>query len=226
MLVGGIVPPITMTSKQARPRTRLSAAERRRTILDAALELFGARGYEGVSVDQIAAAAGINVSVIYRHVDSKEALHAAVLEEQWQSLLAYQAELIVETPPGRERLRVAFSSFFEWCQANPLGWRLVFREVGGPPAVVAAHERVLAQLSAAIAALLASEDPADPRLAGKPGRLIVAEYLKGAMNAVARWWYDHPEVSRDEIIELMLDVTWQGFEPLGVEGKRRSRRRT
>lgn len=39
------------------------------------------------------------------------------------------------------------------------------------------------------------------------------------MNAVARWWYDHPDVSRQEIVELLGDVTWQGFPPLGVEAK-------
>ena len=203
------------------PRSRLPAADRRRTILDAALQLFGERGYAAAAVNEIAAAAGINVAVIYSHFPSKEALHAAVLDEQWQDLLAYQADLIVQTPPGRERLRVAFTSFFGWCEANPLGWRLVFRDVGGPPAVVAAHERVLAALSEAIAALLAGEDPADPRLAGDPGRAIVAEYLKGGMNAVARWWYDHPDVEREALVELLLDVTWQGFQPLSVEGERR-----
>jgi AcrR family transcriptional regulator len=212
-----------MTSKRAtrsrKPR-RLSAADRRRTILDAALRLFAERGYEGASVDDIAAEAGITVAVIYSHFASKEELHATVLQEQWESLLAYQAEVVLETPAGRERLRAAYSSFFEWCEANPLAWRLVFREVGGPPAVVRAHEHILGLLTQAIVALLATEDPADPRLASEPGIVIVAEYLKGGMNAVARWWYDHPGVPRQEIIDLLVDVTWLGFEPLGVEGKR------
>ena len=199
---------------------RLTAADRRRTILDAALRQFAERGYDGASVDDIAADAGINVAIIYRHFKSKEELHATVLDEQWRSLLAYQADVIRDTPAGRERLRVAYSSFFEWCEAHRLAWRLVFREVGGPPPVVAAHERILTQLTQAIAALLASEDPADPRLATEPGVLIVSEFLKGGMNAVARWWYDNPKVAREQIIELLVDVTWLGFQPLGVEGKK------
>jgi AcrR family transcriptional regulator len=205
---------------RSRKARRLSAADRRRTIVDAALRLFAERGYEGASVDDIAAQAGITVAVIYSHFTSKEELHSTVLHEQWESLLAYQAEVVLETPPGRERLRVAYSSFFEWCEANPLAWRLVFREVGGPPAVVRAHERILSLLTQAIVALLATEDPADPRLAGEPGIVIVAEYLKGGMNAVARWWYDNPEVPRQEIVNLLVDVTWGGLEPLGVEGRK------
>ena len=208
-----------------KPRSgRLSAADRRRTILDAALQLFAHRGYEGASVDDIAAQAGITVAVIYSHFGSKQELHATVLDEQWQSLLAYQSKFVLEEPPGRERLRVAFTSFFEWCEANPLAWRLVFRELGGPAEVVREHERISNLLTQAIAAVLATEDTADPRLSTEPGAMIVAEYLKGGMNAVARWWYDNPDVPRQDIVDLLADVTWYGFEPLGVEGKRSQRR--
>jgi AcrR family transcriptional regulator len=218
-----------MASKRATPRSRksqrLSAADRRRTILDAALRRFAERGYEGASVDDIAADAGINVSVIYSHFKSKQDLHATVLQEQWESLVAYQAPLVLAIPPGREWLRAAYTSFFEWCEQNPLAWRLVFREVGGPAAVVRAHERILGQLTDAIVGVLATEDPADPRLASEPGIVIVAEWLKGGMNAVARWWSDNPSVGRQEIIDLLVDVIWIGFEPLGVEGKKERARR-
>ena len=44
------------------------------------------------------------------------------------------------------------------------------------------------------------------------------------MNAVARWWYDHPEVDRDKVVQLLLDMTWEGLKPLGVEGKKRPAR--
>jgi AcrR family transcriptional regulator len=207
------------TDISRRPR-RLKAADRRQTILDAALHLFAERGYEGASMDDIASEAGITVAVIYSHISSKEELHATVLEQQWQSLLTFQGREVVDTPPGKDRIRVAYSSFFEWCETHPLAWRLVFREAGGPPAVVQAHERILELLTQAIVGLLASEDPADPRLATEPGIAIVAEWIKGGMNAVARWWYDHPDVEREEIVDLLLDVTWQGFEPLGVKGKK------
>ena len=209
------------TRKTRKAAPRLAAEDRRRTILDAALALFAERGYEGASVDEIAAEAGINVAVIYRHFKSKEELHATVLQEQWESLLSYQAEIVLQVPPGRERMRLAYTSYFEWFEQHPVAWRLLFREVGGPKRVVEAHERVLGLLSQAIAGLLAAEDPADPRLATETGQVIVAEYLKGAMNAVARWWYDNPHVERQEIIDLLLDVTWVGLGPLGVEGKKK-----
>jgi len=57
-----------------------SRAFRREIIHEAALELFAQRGYTGVSIDEIAAKAGISGPAIYRHYRNKEALLAVVLE--------------------------------------------------------------------------------------------------------------------------------------------------
>src|SRR3954471_14204781 len=95
-------------------RARLPAGERRRTIVDAALAVFAERGYAHASVDEIAERAGITVAVIYRHFSSKEELHGAALQEQWEGMLAHQRERVFGAPPGIERLRAAYASYFEW----------------------------------------------------------------------------------------------------------------
>jgi len=197
---------------------RLSAPERRKTIIAAALRLFAERGYAAASVDDIAREAGINVAVIYSHFKSKEELYTSVLNEQWETVIVHQGQTAFSIPPGRARLTAAFDAFFAWFEAHPDAWRLVFRETAGPPAVVEAQERVLGMATQAIVAYLAAEDPADPRLAGDPGRVIVAEYLKGAVNSVARWWLDNTDVSREEVVALLVDLAWEGLAPLGVEG--------
>ncbi len=53
----------------------------RSRILHSAAELFGKRGYHGVSISDVANAAGLVKSAIYHHFPSKEALYIAVLEE-------------------------------------------------------------------------------------------------------------------------------------------------
>ena len=49
-------------------------------ILDKALELFSARGYDCVSVGQIAAAVGIKAPSLYNHFPSKQAIFDAIVE--------------------------------------------------------------------------------------------------------------------------------------------------
>lgn len=55
-------------------------AATRRKILDASYELFYQKGYYRVSVDDIAAAAGITKRTLYYHYKSKDQLLSAVLE--------------------------------------------------------------------------------------------------------------------------------------------------
>lgn len=55
----------------------------------AALELFGRKGYAGVSMNDIAQAVGIRAPSLYKHFDNKEAIFAAVIpqvEEHYRTL--------------------------------------------------------------------------------------------------------------------------------------------
>ena len=52
----------------------------RQRILDKALELFAARGYDAVSVGEIAAAVGIKAPSLYNHFSGKRAIFDAILE--------------------------------------------------------------------------------------------------------------------------------------------------
>src|SRR3984885_6896151 len=61
-------------------RTRLSAAERRETILRAATEVFAEAGYRAGKVSDVAARVGVTEPVIFQNFGSKAALFAAVLE--------------------------------------------------------------------------------------------------------------------------------------------------
>ena len=59
---------------------RLKASERRASILAVAKVLFADKGYNGVSVDEIARRLGVSPAVLYQHFASKEALYEAVLD--------------------------------------------------------------------------------------------------------------------------------------------------
>ena len=60
---------------------------RRQEILDAALQIFGEKGYEKTSIADIAKAIGVAQGLCYRYFPSKEALFDSVIE-QYASLLA------------------------------------------------------------------------------------------------------------------------------------------
>jgi AcrR family transcriptional regulator len=61
---------------------------RREEILEIAVALFAARGYHGVSMDDIGAAAGVTGPALYHHFAGKEAMLAAALNPVSENLLA------------------------------------------------------------------------------------------------------------------------------------------
>jgi len=64
--------------------------EKRAAILDAAMDLFPARGYDGVSVDAIAQQAGVSKLTVYSHFTDKEALFGAAVTECCAQLLPHR----------------------------------------------------------------------------------------------------------------------------------------
>ena len=70
---------ISGCTERRAPRRRLSAEERRESILEAANEVFGEHGYEHVRIDDVAAAAGISKALIYEHFASKQELYMELM---------------------------------------------------------------------------------------------------------------------------------------------------
>jgi AcrR family transcriptional regulator len=69
-----------------RHAVRLSAAERRGAIVDAALRVFSEGSYAGATTAEIAREAGISEPILYRHFGSKKELYFACLDLAWSGL--------------------------------------------------------------------------------------------------------------------------------------------
>ncbi|MEM6635378.1 MAG: TetR family transcriptional regulator C-terminal domain-containing protein [Pseudomonadota bacterium] len=62
----------------AKPKTRIQERNRR-TILEAALEVFSSQGFRGATLDEIAATAGLSKPNLLYYFASKEAIHVTLL---------------------------------------------------------------------------------------------------------------------------------------------------
>ncbi|MFF1902385.1 TetR/AcrR family transcriptional regulator [Kitasatospora sp. NPDC058218] len=75
-------------SDQSRRRRRLSPADRRAQLLSVGAQLFAARPYEDVLMEDIAEQADVSRALLYRHFPSKHDLFAAVYRQAADQLLA------------------------------------------------------------------------------------------------------------------------------------------
>ena len=95
---------------------RLNAAERREQLLDVANALLAERGYEEVTVDHIAKAAGVARGLVHHYFGGRKEVYLALLER-----LAAGREEDLRPPLGRSaRARVSdsVSRWLDWTEAN------------------------------------------------------------------------------------------------------------
>jgi len=58
----------------------MSGDDRRRQLIDVAIELFSQKGFGGTTTKEIAAAAGVTEAIIFRHFATKQDLYQAILD--------------------------------------------------------------------------------------------------------------------------------------------------
>lgn len=200
-------------------RRRLTAEERRAGILDAALAVFSARGYHASSIDDIAREAGISKALIYEHFDSKQGLYGDLLEQNANELFERLASSLagVEVESGAARLAAGLDAFFAFVEERRDAWRILFRDVSDPE-TSAALDRIVEQVTVVVAALIAQDPGArsQDKDESEPAIRVLAQMLVGAVQSVANWWAEHPEVAREQALEMVMDFAWVGLERLSA----------
>ncbi len=128
-------PPRSDAPGTAAPRSRLSGADRRSSIVAAAKSVFAASGYDGAKTLQIANAAGVSEALVYRHFPSKAALYRAVLRRVIQEQDVSMAGAGVLELSGAGLMDMILRSVRYAMQGasadNAQGMRLVFASLAG-----------------------------------------------------------------------------------------------
>src|SRR5438445_6472906 len=117
---------VTATS-DTRPRSsRLPRHERRRQLLDAALEVFVSQGYHAAAMDDIAERAGVSKPVLYQHFPGKLELYLALLDESVVTLLDTVRDALRSNQDPKQRVAATFGAYFEYVGGKGQAYRLVF----------------------------------------------------------------------------------------------------
>ena len=112
---------------------------KRASILEAAKRLFLDQGYQGVSMDQIATAAGVSKLTVYSHFGDKETLFSEAIAAKCREVLP--DELFVSPPEGplHEQLCAIGHAFFALITSEEA------ISGAGPPAMIEPNSRAKAK---------------------------------------------------------------------------------
>src|SRR5580704_7830977 len=201
----------------SRGRKRLSPAQRRSKIFSASVRLFAARGYDSVSIDEIAAAAGVTKPVLYDHFQSKQALFRAVLAAIRDNLISRGQSAAATAEDAEQRFRAGVDAFFAFVEQQPDSMRVLLILPRGDAQLAKVAQEVQVGASAGIAKSLATFLPP-----GEPWRIdATTELLKEGLHALAEWWLKNPGPSRADLVEVVMSSVWAG---LGGSRRRSSTR--
>ena len=105
----------------ARPTQRSQAkADRRAALLAAAAGMFAERGFNGVSIEDLGAAAGVSGPAVYRHFASKQAVLAALLVGVSEGLLSGGTAVEQEAADPASALRALIAFHVDLTEADTI----------------------------------------------------------------------------------------------------------
>jgi AcrR family transcriptional regulator len=106
-------------------RIRLDVEERRTQLVELGLEHFGERAYDDVSIDAIAAAAGISKGLLYHYFPTKRAYYAATVREAAARLV--ESTRTPEDIPPIERLYVGLDAYLGYVRLHARAYATLMR---------------------------------------------------------------------------------------------------
>jgi len=205
---------VTSTTERP-PKRRRDRAAREREILEAAERIFGERGYQGTSMDDVAAKVGVSKPLIYQYYGSKDGLFLACLARLRGHLLDTVANAVMAAPNAEDALYAGFLAWFRFLDEHPQAWSVLVDEgmlSAGPAA--AATDEVRAAFIELIATMVRMNLPAG-RAIDDDEVQIVAQSISGATERLAIWRTRTPTPPTPEkVAHTLQDLLWQGLHTL------------
>lgn len=115
-----------MNVKNNRVKKRLPAPERRKVILDAALETFAEFGYHGALMDTIAERAEVTKPILYRHFPSKLDLLLAIIDRSGETLRESLLKPDTSEVNWITAIRQGVRSYLDFVEHSESGFRLIY----------------------------------------------------------------------------------------------------
>jgi AcrR family transcriptional regulator len=212
------------------PRTsRPSRAERRAELLEAAIRAIR-RGSQSLSMNDLAAEAGITKPILYRHFGDRRGLVNAITLHLVAQLTDFTEARVREVSDGADRsvieqivpaptddaesvrrfLKALVRSYFVSAESEPELFRFVMQEAGFRTLAAELHPEAppgsyLGHTIARLLGPLMQDQGGDSTSAD-----LLGQALAGAVESSVRWWTEASEPKRQEIAETLTEFLWSG----------------
>jgi AcrR family transcriptional regulator len=199
-------------------RDRWSAhrAQRRSEFVAAALRVLNAQGPD-LTMDAVAAEAGVTKPVLYRYFSDKTALVAALGEYGTEVLLARLLPAIAADLPALSRIGGAVGAYFEVIDELPnLYWLIARHTAGEVPGEDDPFQRNKEVIATALTALFGDYLRAYGLDSG--GAEPWAYGVTGLVQSTAEWWLHRRSMSRVHVVQYTTRLIYAALSGVLPDG--------
>lgn len=196
----------------------MTASQRREQLLDVSRRLFAEKGFEGTSVEEIAARAQVSKPVVYEHFGGKEGVYAVVVDREIQAL----TQSLVTALEGKGHPQVLVErtalALLDYIESSTDGFRILVRD--SPVAqATGTFSSLIGDVAMQVEHLLAEQFTKrglDPRTAP-----IYAQMLVGMVALTGQYWLDARSPKKDDVAAHLVNLAWNGLAGLQKNPKLR-----
>ena len=186
----------------------MSAKERREQLLAVSRELFGAKGFDGTSIEEIAAHAQVSKPVVYEHFGGKEGIYAVVVDREVEALTHALTRALEAGGHPKILVERTAMALFDYIEANEDGFRVLVRD---SPVTQSSgtFSSLIGDVAMQVEHLLGAQFTRrglDPRYSP-----IYAQMLVGMVALTVQHWLDQRTASKEEVAAHLVNLAWNGL---------------
>ncbi|SDG79027.1 transcriptional regulator, TetR family [Lentzea fradiae] len=186
----------------------MTGKERREQLLDVSRALFGEKGFEATSVEEIASRAGVSKPVVYEHFGGKEGVYAVVVDREMRRLMDQIVEALDGGAHPRELLERAACALLDYIEGSTDGFRILVRD--SPVASTSGtFSSLLNDIASQVEHILGvhfARQGYDRKLAA-----LYAQALVGMVALTGQWWLEARKPKKDEVAAHLVNLAWNGL---------------
>ncbi|WEV67276.1 TetR/AcrR family transcriptional regulator [Bifidobacterium sp. ESL0769] len=198
--------------------SRMTSYQRREQLITVGRGLFAAKGYEAVSVEEIAAAAKVSKPIVYEHFGGKEGLYAVIVDREMQKLTSTLIDALSagDIHPRQivERTALALLTYIE---ENSEGFNVLVRD--SPTTDPAgSFSSLLGDVSLRVEEILTRAFK-QHKLPAK-GVPYYAQMLVGMTVFTGQYWAaNQKKISKEQLAAHIVNLAWHGLSRLEAKPK-------
>jgi AcrR family transcriptional regulator len=198
-----------MSTPEVAERKRWAPGVRRAQLLTVAEEVFTRLGYQGTAVEDIATAAGVTRTLVYKYFPDKDAIYLECIRSARAELEESFIAAAGEHATAEAQLRAGLGAYFAFVRDRGQRWDMLF---GGGSAVAGNVADEVAELrydtAEKIAVLVTA---AAPQLEAEAASAY-AHAISGTAEQLARWSRRQRAMGAEELVQLAMDALWVGLQ--------------